>query len=153
MKSTPAGWPRISSAVFYTDAVAAIDWLCRAFGFEVRLKVEGEGGRIEHSELTFGDGVIMVGQEGSGDRPEHGLMASPRSTQGRNTQLLGIYVDDVDAHCARARAAGAEIFREPETNDYGSEHAMDRTYGAVDLDGHLWFFMQRVRDPPAGQPG
>ena len=54
MNPTPADWPRISSSVFYDDAGAAIDWLCRAFGFEVRLKVEGEGGRIEHSELVFG---------------------------------------------------------------------------------------------------
>jgi uncharacterized glyoxalase superfamily protein PhnB len=148
MKSTPPGWPRITSAVFYADAAAAIDWLCRAFGFEVRLKVEGEGGRIEHCELGFGDGLIMVGQEGTGDRPEHRSMVSPRSTQGRNTQLLSVYVDDVDAHCAHARAAGAEIFREPQTSDYGAEYAMDRTYGAKDPDGHHWFFMQRLRDPP-----
>ena len=52
MKKPPEGWPRISSAVFYDDAGKAIDWLCRAFGFEVQLKIEGEGGRIEHSELS-----------------------------------------------------------------------------------------------------
>ena len=147
MKNPPAGWPRMSSAIFYTDARAAIDWLCRAFGFEVRLLVEGEGGSIEHCELSFAGGVLMVGQEGHESRPEHRRMVSPRSTGGRNTQLLGVFVDDVDAHCARARAAGAEIFREPETTDYGAEYAMDRTYGAKDPDGHLWFFMQRIRDP------
>jgi uncharacterized glyoxalase superfamily protein PhnB len=64
MKPTPQGWPRISSAVFYDDAAAAIPWLCRVFGFEVRLKVEGENGRIEHSELAFGDGLVMVGTAG-----------------------------------------------------------------------------------------
>ncbi len=149
MKKPPEGWPRISSSLFYDDAAAAIDWLCRAFGFEVRLLVEGEGGSVEHSELSLGGGVIMVGQEGQGPRPEHRRMVSPRSTGGGNTQVMGVFVDDVDAHCARARAAGAEIFREPDTSDYGSEYAMDRTYGAVDLDGHLWFFMQRVRDPQA----
>ena len=141
MERAPAGWPRICSAVFYTDAHAAIAWLCRVFGFEVRLRVDGEGGTIEHCELTFGDGLIMVGQEGHATRPEHALMVSPRSTAGGNTQVLSVFVDDVDAHCAHARAAGAEIFREPETNDYGAEYAMDRTYGAKDLDGHLWFFM------------
>ena len=46
-----------------SDAAAAIDWLCRAFGFEVRLKVEGEGGTIERGELTYGDGLIVVSQE------------------------------------------------------------------------------------------
>src|SRR5437867_12327343 len=60
MKNTPKGWPRISPAVIYHDAAGAIDWLCRAFGFEVRIKVEGDKGRIEHSELVIGDGVIMV---------------------------------------------------------------------------------------------
>jgi len=149
VRPSPSGWPRISSSVFYKDPAAAIDWLCRAFGFEVRLKVEGEGGQIEHSELVFGDGLIMVGGEGHNVRPEDEHMVSPRSTGGRNTQVLAIFVDDVDAHCTHARAAGARIFREPETNDYGAEYAMDRTYGAVDPDGHLWFFMQRVRDPPS----
>jgi len=145
MKSPPAGWPRISAAVFYDDPAAAIDWLCRAFGFEVRLKVEGEGGTIEHSELVFGEGLIMVGGTGA-DRPEHKLMVSPRSTGGGNTQNLCVCVDDVDAHYARARAAGAQIFREPENSDYGEEYASDRTYGATDPEGHQWFFMQRLRD-------
>src|SRR5262249_32511982 len=121
MKSPPAGWPRISASIFYDEPAAAIDWLCRAFGFEVRLKVEGEGGRIEHSELVFGDGLVMVGGTGHDDRPGQQHMVSPRSTQGGNTQLLCVFVDDVDAHCARARAAGAQIFREPETNDYGDD--------------------------------
>jgi uncharacterized glyoxalase superfamily protein PhnB len=64
VKPTPTGWPRMSSAVFYEDAAAAIDWLCRAFSFEVRLKIEGDDGGIIHSELTYGEGVVMVGQAG-----------------------------------------------------------------------------------------
>jgi uncharacterized glyoxalase superfamily protein PhnB len=146
MKSPPAAWPRISAAVFYDDPAAAIDWLHRAIGFEVRLKVEGEDGRIEHSELVFGEGLIMVGGTGHGDRPGQERMVSPRSTHGGNTQNLCVVVDDVDAHCARARAAGAQIFREPETTDYGDEYWTDRTYGATDPEGHQWFFMQRIRD-------
>ncbi|MGH7150567.1 MAG: VOC family protein, partial [Planctomycetota bacterium] len=71
MKEPPSDWPRISSALFYEDAAKAIDWLCRAFGFEVRLKIEGDGGRIEHSELVLGGGLIMVGTAGgSPPRPE-----------------------------------------------------------------------------------
>jgi uncharacterized glyoxalase superfamily protein PhnB len=111
MSSTPKGWPRISSSVFYTDARAAIDWLCRVFGFELRLKVEGEGGAIEHCELSYAEGVIMVGQEGHISRPEHERMVSPRSTGGRNTQLLCVYVDDVDAHCARASGRRRDLPR------------------------------------------
>lgn len=142
MNPPPKGWPRISSALFYDDAAAAIDWLCQTFGFEVRLKVEGEGGRIEHSELVFGDGLIMVG---NADKRE--FCASPRSHGGANTQSLCVCVDDADAHCARARAAGAKITMEPEVHDYGEDHWADRTYQAEDLEGHRWWFMQRVREP------
>lgn len=147
MKPTPAGWPRISSAVFYDDAASAIDWLCRAFGFDVRIKIEGEGGRIEHSELNFGDdGLIMVGSAGGrSDRQVPLPCKSPCSLGGANTQALCLYVDDVDAHCERARAAGAQIVEEPRTTDYGPEYWADRTYRAVDLEGHHWWFMQRLR--------
>src|SRR5262249_31462149 len=99
MKPTPKGWPRLSAAIFYDDAAGAIDWLCRAFGFEVRLKVEGDGGRIEHSELVYGEALVMVGQ--SGDKPRPG--ASPRSIGGANTQSLMLFVDNVDEHYTRAR--------------------------------------------------
>ena len=150
MKKTPAGWPRITPSVYYEDPRTAIDWLCRAFGFEVRLKVEGEGGRIEHSELSFGDdGLIMVGTAGPGDSSKEAwqkLNASPRGIAGKTTQGLAIFVDDVDAHATRARAAGAAIFREPKTDDYGDDYWADRTYGATDPEGHRWWFMQRVRD-------
>lgn len=155
MKSTPAGWPRISASIFYDDPAAAIDWLCRAFGFEVRLKVEGEGGSIEHSELVFGEGLIMVGGTNRRDPGREHYQRrhiSPRATGGGNTQSLCVFVDDVDGHCARARAAGAEVFREPHTDDYGDDYWADRTYGALDPEGHQWWFMQRVRDRSQGGP-
>src|SRR5215510_6888691 len=98
MNKPPAGWPRISSSLFYQDPAKAIDWLCRAFGFQVRIKVEGEGGKIEHSELEFGEGVIMVASASRERRA-----ASPSSLEGMNTQNLFTYVDDVDAHYARAK--------------------------------------------------
>ena len=63
MKPAPENFPRLSPSLTYQDAAKAIDWLCDAFGFELRLKVEGEPGQILHSELTYGDGVIMVSQE------------------------------------------------------------------------------------------
>jgi uncharacterized glyoxalase superfamily protein PhnB len=58
-----------------------------------------------------------------------------------------VYVDDVDAHCARARAAGAKIDHEPSLHDYGEDYWADRSYGAHDLEQHQWWFTQRVRDP------
>src|SRR5580704_10311232 len=108
MKKPPDGWPRMSSSVFYDDAPAAIDFLCRAFGFEVRLKIEGEGGRIEHSELVYGEGLIMVGDL-AGKEERFPLRRTPAAIQGFNTQNMMVYVDDVEAHCANARAAGAAI--------------------------------------------
>jgi uncharacterized glyoxalase superfamily protein PhnB len=148
MKASPPGWPRISSSLFYDDASTAIDWLCRAFGFEVRLKIEGEGGRIEHSELTFGDGLICVGTTGGkSTRPVPLPAKSPRSLGGVVTQALCVYVDDVEAHCERAKAAGAKVLEPPTTSDYGEEYWSDRSYRAVDLEGHQWWFMQRMRGP------
>jgi uncharacterized glyoxalase superfamily protein PhnB len=149
-RPTPPGWPRISTAVYYDDPRAAIAFLTEAFGFEVQLVVEGDGGTIVHSELRFGDGLVMVGGTGTKDPSrEHWQkdQKSPRSLDGANTQSLCIFVDDADAHCAHARAHGARVFREPKTDDYGEDHWADRTYGAWDPEGHVWFFMQRIRNP------
>lgn len=144
MKPPPSGWPRISSAVYYDDAAAAIEWLCSAFGFEVLVKIEGEGGRIEHSELTYGEGLIMVGQAGSEDKPS--FRRSPRSIGSANTQNMMVFVDDADAHCEHARARGATIVTEPTTTDYGEDWWTDRGYECADLEEHHWWFVQRLRD-------
>jgi len=142
-KPLPKGWPRISSSVTVKHAPTAIDWYCRAFGFELRLKVEGEGGRIEHCELELGGGLVMLG-----DNPaEKGRpwRKTPAEVGGANTQTMMVFVDDVDAHCVRSRAAGAHIATEPETHDYGDEYWTDRSYEAVDPDGHHWWFTQRIK--------
>ena len=145
MKDTPPGWPRMSSALYYDDAAAAIDWLCEAFGFEVRLKVEGADGRIEHSELVFGGGLVMVGEDRADKREKFPYMRCPANVGGANTQNMMVYVDDVEAHYARAKAAGATIFREPETTDYGEDYWTDRGYDCADPGGHHWWFYQRLR--------
>jgi uncharacterized glyoxalase superfamily protein PhnB len=149
-KPTPAGWPRISSAVFYEDAAAAITFLCVAFGFRVRIKIEGENGRIEHSELTLGTGpdagLVMVGQVGGRSTRPGGLPTkSPASLGGTNTQMLCVYVDDADAHAAHAERNGAIIVDPPTTTDHGADYWADRSYRVRDLEGHEWWFMQRVR--------
>jgi uncharacterized glyoxalase superfamily protein PhnB len=142
MNNPPKGWPRISSSVFYDDANAAIDWLTRAFGFEVQLKVE-EQGQIVHSQLTLEGGLIMVGQAGlTKERP---FCKSPRDVAGANTQSLSVFVDDVEARCEQARRAGAVIAAEPSTQDYGEDYWADRSYEAIDPEGHHWWFMQRLR--------
>lgn len=147
MKPTPADWPRLSISAFYDDPRAAIDFLCRAFGFRVRLLVDGEGGSVEHCELEYGEGLVMVGQAGNAKHqqgPAPMVTASPRSTGGRVTQAAAIFVDDVDAHCAAAEAAGAVIGSPPTTQDYGADYWVDRSYRAIDPEGHHWWFMQRI---------
>jgi uncharacterized glyoxalase superfamily protein PhnB len=146
MKPAPDNFPRLSSAIVYQDAAKAIEWLCDAFGFELRLKVEDDKGGIIHSELTYGEGVIMVAQEKPQDTTHPWLvsMRSPKSLGGATTQSIQIYVDDADAHCAHARSRGATVVEEPSTHDYGEDYWADRSYGVADLDGHIWWVTQRL---------
>ena len=145
MKPAPRGWPRLSTTLFYQDAHRAIEWLSKAFGFEVRLKIEGEGGLIEHSELVFAESVIMVGDarriKDFGPR-----LVSPLSAGNVNTQSVMLYVDDVDAHCARAQSFGALITYPPKLTDYGDDYWADKSYQCVDPEGHAWWFCERTRD-------
>jgi uncharacterized glyoxalase superfamily protein PhnB len=90
----------------------------------------GPDGSLAHSEMSFGNSVVMVGNEWSADHK------SPKSIGGKNTQTVHVQLaqdEDVDAHCERARRAGAEILQEPQTQFYG-----DRTYRARDPEGHIW---------------
>lgn len=137
----------MSASVFYKEPHAAIRWLCEAFGFEVQLKVEGKAGEIVHSELKLAEGLVMVSGEGTSDneKPWQALSRSPLSLDGSMTQALAFYIDAIDEHHARAVAKGARIIRALETNDYGEDYWSDRSYGALDPEGHLWWFMQRMR--------
>ena len=137
-KNPPDGWTTLSSAVFYDDAVAAIDWLEKALGFETRIRVDGDAGVVIHSELVVGDGVVMVA---SANRAP---FKSPRSIGGANTQSLFLFVRDVDAAYTRAKKAGATIKSEPETKNYGDEYGSNRTFELEDPEGHRWWLGQRV---------
>lgn len=146
MQAPPTGWPRLSASLYYDNARVAIAWLVEAFGLEVQLLVDDEDGGVLHSQLLFGEALIMVGEGSAARAPKFGVpLRSPRHLGGANSQNLMLYVDDVDAHCARARAAGATIVAEPELHDYGSDYWADRSYGALDCDGHMWWFAQRIR--------
>ncbi|MGD2131689.1 MAG: VOC family protein [Maricaulaceae bacterium] len=127
----------LSSAVIYQDAKAAFRWLEDAYGFEPLFVLIDADGNIGHSEMTFGNSVVMVGTEWSEDHK------SPKSVDGKNTQCVHVQLaegEDLDAHCERARKAGAEITQEPETQFYG-----DRTYRAKDPEGHIWTFGVTVK--------
>lgn len=147
MQPTPKGWPRLSASVYYDDPRRAIAWLCAAFGFEQRMLVEGDDGTVVHSEITFGEGLVMVGGTGAGTKGEEwtSAVSSPQSIGGKITGALCFFVDDVDAHHATAVANGASIVRAPTTTDYGDDFWTDRSYGARDPEGQLWWFMQRMR--------
>jgi uncharacterized glyoxalase superfamily protein PhnB len=119
--------PNIFPALRYQNGPGAVEWLSRAFGFEKHMVVPGPEGTIAHAQMSFGAGMIMLG--------------SANAEPGRNNpwadvkQGIYVYVEDVDAHYRRAKAAGAEIVRELEDTDYGA-----REYSARDPEGHLWSF-------------
>lgn len=127
----------LSSALCYVDPNAAFRWLEEAFGFEPMFVILDENDRIAHSEMKYGDGIIMVGSEWSDNH------RSPKNLSGKNTQTVHVQLatgDDIDAHCEHARKAGAEILQEPDTQFYG-----DRTYRARDPEGHIWTFGVTVK--------
>lgn len=118
----------------YADARAAIEWLCRAFGFETQLVVPGEGDSIAHAQLVFGHGMIMLGSAGAHGGGYDELVSTPAQA-GANTQSAYVIVEDADAHYAAAKAAGAEVVLDIQDQDYGG-----RGYTCRDLEGYLWSF-------------
>ncbi|WP_017301471.1 VOC family protein [Nodosilinea nodulosa] len=116
----------------YRDAAAAIDWLCKAFGFEKHLVVPGENGAIAHAELVFGNGMIMVGSAANGGAFDR-LQQPPKSPGDVVNQSPYIVVEDIDSHYERAIAAGAKIALPLTDQDYGG-----RDYSCHDPEGHLW---------------
>ena len=123
---------RIVPYLAYADGPAAIEFLCGAFGFKERSRHETSDGRIGHAELAFGDNVVFLASA----YPEIGLV-SPRELPAQHAQIM-CFVDDVDAHYARAHDAGATIVGEPE-DGYGQ-----RSYRALDAEGHRWIFASEI---------
>ena len=120
----------VTPYLLYEDARAALDFLSTAFGFEETRRNSSSDGQVSHAEMSYRGGEIHLGQ------PSH--PSSPRS-YGGTTVLLYVYVDDVDTHCDRARAAGAEIVDEPADQSYG-----ERRYHCRDVEGHSWYFAQHA---------
>jgi uncharacterized glyoxalase superfamily protein PhnB len=131
---------RITPYLCYEEVDAALDFLSRAFGFQEVLRFTGAEGYVNHAEMHLGDGVIFLGDPGDDYKNPKRL--------GQDTVGIYVYVDDVDAHYDRARAAGAEIVRDPSDEEYG-----DRRYDAVDPKGHRWYLAQRIRSVAAEEWG
>jgi uncharacterized glyoxalase superfamily protein PhnB len=118
----------IFPALRYNDAHAAIDLLVNAFGFTPSAVHEDDNGVVQHAELAYGDGMVMLGE--TPREPDSNRLDMP--VGGTSVYIV---VDDPDAHYERARAAGVKIRRELRDEDYGS-----RGYTAEDAEGNLWSF-------------
>jgi len=129
--------------VFYRDPMAALQWLEQAFGFETSLLVTDADGNVGHAEMKLGDGHIGVGGEwGAAELIGPARMRSPASLDGQGTQFVRVVLESgLDEHCARAEAAGAKITQRPADQFYGA-----RVYRALDLEGHVWNFDQKITD-------
>ena len=128
--------PTFIPAIIYKNRPAALKWLHDAFGFEVSELLTDADDNIVHAEMRHADGVIMINAEWTT------WTKSPMSVGGGNTQRVYVRVErDIDAHCARARQAGATIVNEPADQFFG-----ERTYLAVDFEGHHWTFSQTIKD-------
>ena len=117
----------------YRDAPAAIEWLCKAFGFEKHGVYPDESGGIAHAQLTFGNGMIMLSSVSDDEWGRR--IAQPDEIGGRETQCSCVILNDPDAHYAIATAAGAIIVDDIKDADYGG-----RGYSCRDPEGHLWWF-------------
>src|ERR1700688_1043751 len=135
MATTAPHRPAFIPSIIYKDNRAALKWLQNAFGLEASEVLAAANGDIVHAEISHGDGVIMIGSEFAE------WTTSPASVGGKNTQRVHVRLGrGIDEPCARARQAGATIAMEPADQFYG-----DRTYMAVDLEGHHWTFSQAVK--------
>jgi uncharacterized glyoxalase superfamily protein PhnB len=135
MSVTSPHRPAFIPSLAYRDNRTALTWLQNAFGFEPSEILTDSSGNIVHAEMTHGNGIVMIGTEWAD------WTRSPASLGGKNSQRVHVRIENgIDGHCDRARQAGARIVKEPEDQFYG-----ERTYIAVDLEGHYWTFSQPVR--------
>jgi uncharacterized glyoxalase superfamily protein PhnB len=127
--------PTFIPSIIYKDNRAALKWLQQVFGFEPSEVLTDSDDNIVHAEMSYDDGVIMVGNEFAD------WTKSPTAVGGSNTQRVHVRLNaGIDEHCDHARQSGAKIEMEPADQFYG-----DRTYMAVDLEGHHWTFAQAVK--------
>src|SRR4051794_31240972 len=127
--------PAFIPSIVYKDNRAALQWLQQAFGFDVGEVLTDSKENIVHAEMSHEEGVIMISSEWTS------WARSPESSGGSNTQRVHVRLNKgIDEHCEQARRAGATIVMEPATQFYG-----DRTYMAMDPEGHHWTFFQREK--------
>ena len=129
-KSCPS---TIVPSLRYRDALAAIDWLIRAFKFEKQAVYLGPDNKtVMHAQLTFGNGMVMLGSVDNGGEAGN-FMIQPDETGLRETKDTYLIVSNPDAVYTTANAAGAEMVLDIRDMDYGG-----RAFTCRDLEGHLW---------------
>ena len=123
-------FPSIYPFIRYDDPAAAMKWLVDVLGFEEHSVDRGKDGAVGHAELKLGNGMVMLGAA-------EGNAMGMKSTRALGAPSQGVYivVTDPDARFARAKAAGAEIVRGLEDQDYGS-----RDFTVRDPEGNIWSF-------------
>jgi uncharacterized glyoxalase superfamily protein PhnB len=134
-------YPSVVPMMAYENGPAAMDWLAAAFGFHERER-RTEAGRLTHGEMATGGGVIMMATPSPhyrGPKRHRETCADAAKWQEVPYIVDGllVYVDDVAAHCERAKAAGATILSPVETTPDG------KRYRAEDIEGHRWMFVER----------
>jgi len=127
--------PSLAPYLFYDDVERAARFMVEAFGFTLGFTSPDPAGGLAHAQLVHGSGLIMVGHAGGGGLR---LVKSAGALEALHAGVY-VFVGDVDAHCARARAAGAVVLLEPADQPWG-----DRMYCATDPEGQFWMFAKRL---------
>ncbi len=128
----------------YEDGPAAMDWLAKAFGFREVTRMIGDDGLLAHGEMETGAGLVMLATatpdyESPKTLRKHYEKARLWSSVPWVIDGVMVYVEDVEAHCDRARRAGATILTEPENGYPG------KRYRVEDIEGHRWMFIEHDR--------
>ena len=131
--SLPTHGSTIIPCLRYRDARAAIDWLCQAFGFQRHAVYENDQGGVEHAQVVYGAGMVMLGEIRDNAFGQH--IVQPDQIGGRESQCACVTVSDCRAHYETAKAAGAMIVDDYAEKDYGGAG-----YSCRDPEGHLWYF-------------
>jgi uncharacterized glyoxalase superfamily protein PhnB len=128
--------PSLAPYLFYADVQRAAQFMQDAFGFRLVFTSPDPNGGLAHAQLAHATGLIMAGHAGEG-----GLgMVKRADALGALHAGVYVFVDDVDAHCARAKSAGARVLEAPTDRPWG-----DRMYCALDPEGQFWMFARPIR--------
>ena len=128
VKPIPDGYTAITPYLVVEGAIGYIDFLANAFGAVERMRIPMSEDALAHAEVEIDGAIVMLSDAFPPDAPAQ-------------TAHLYLYVEDVDAVCARAVSAGATVDAEPETHFYG-----ERMASVTDPHGVHWTIATHVED-------